>query len=471
MRRMKKMFRVSFRYPGTDGERRSVAVNIYMLVTAVVTGVIIGALAQGLKDFVAVITKVATYGIDPHGWNWQLVIAPGIGFMAAVVVQRFVLKRNVEHGTVYLDSLLAARNPSVSRKYIWGPFVASGLTLGFGGSAGSEGPIATIGGAVGSNVAKWCRMPLPVAQAMLAIGAGAGIAGIFKAPVAGMLFAVEVLGMGMSALQLLALAACCTTSSLTAYMLSGLISDVTFPVVTPVDFRFLPWALALGLFCGLYCVYYRRVARLTRAWLDRMGNVWLKAAVAGVIVGVLVSLMPRLYGEGYTFVTSMLSGDWHTLCTYGPFARMHVDVYGYMALALAIILVKSVAVTCTTSGGGVAGDFAPAIFAGCMVGFVFAMAANTFFGASLPVADMAFFGMAAVLGGAVRAPLMAMFLVVEMAMQYQLLLPTAIACAASFLVVTACEGKMSIVVGTSSGVRVPMEEDTAKVIVPEDLTR
>lgn len=465
------MRRISFKYPGTGGERRSVAFNIYMLVAAVITGALIGAAAQLLKDLVRMLTSVATIGVDASSWNWQFLVAPTIGFMGAVALQRFVLHRNIEHGTVYLDGLLAMKNPNVPRKYIWGPLVASGLTLGFGGSAGSEGPIATVGGAIGSNVAKWCRMPLGMTQAMLAIGAGAGIAGIFKAPVGGMLFSIEVLGMGMSALQLLALATCCTTSSLMAYMLSGLISDVTFPVVTPVNFGFIPWAVALGLFCGVYCVYYRLIARKTRAWLDRIGNVWFKAAIAGLAVGILVSLLPRLYGEGYSYVTSMLSGDWNTLCADSFFAGMHVDIYGYMAIALAIILVKSVAVTFTTSGGGVAGDFAPAIFAGCMTGYLFAAVANTFFGAGLPVADMAFFGMAAVLAGAVRAPLMAMFLVVEMAMQYSLLLPTAIACAVSFLVVTACEGNLSVVVGTASSIRKSNTAPADTTIVPEDLTK
>jgi len=431
------MSRFNYKYPDplTDGSPANIPKNIYIVGVALVVGLITGTLAEGLKYLVAVISTAVTRPVNTGGWNWFLIFLPVAGILLAVLYQRYVVRQQIAHGVERMTLLLNTDRPWLPATQIWSPVIASGLTLGFGGSAGTEGPIATAGGALGSNMARWCNMPAPMVRAMLVIGAGAGIAGIFKAPVGGMLFAIEVLGITMSALQLLALATACTAAGLAAYVLSGLTTDVTFPDFTHVNLSYIPWALIIGVFCGIYSVYYTRVARWTRKRLEGMKNRWVRGITAGLTIGSLVCVFPRLYGEGYSFLTDVLSGRWVLMTASSPFAGCDGGSTTLILLALGMLAVKSMAVACTTSGGGVAGDFAPAIFSGCIAGFFFAMSVNTLFGLSLPVADCAFFGMAAVLAGAVRAPLMAMFLVTEMVAHFSLLLPVAVASAVSYMVV------------------------------------
>lgn len=431
------MSRFNYKYPDplTDGSPANIPKNIYIVGVALVVGLITGTLAEGLKYLVAVISTAVTRPVNTGGWNWFLIFLPVAGILLAVLYQRYVVRQQIAHGVERMTLLLNTDRPWLPASQIWSPVITSGLTLGFGGSAGTEGPIATAGGALGSNMARWCNMPAPMVRAMLVIGAGAGIAGIFKAPVGGMLFAIEVLGITMSALQLLALATACTAAGLAAYVLSGLTTDVTFPDFTHVNLSYIPWALIIGVFCGIYSVYYTRVARWTRKRLESMKNRWVRGITAGLTIGSLVCVFPRLYGEGYSFLTDVLSGRWDLMTASSPFAGCDGGSTTLILLALGMLAVKSMAVACTTSGGGVAGDFAPAIFSGCIAGFFFAMSVNTLFGLSLPVADCAFFGMAAVLAGAVRAPLMAMFLVTEMVAHFSLLLPVAVASAVSYMVV------------------------------------
>lgn len=413
--------------------------NVYVLGVALVIGLMVGTGAQALKDLVGIISRIVTSHADTDGINWIFLLLPVVGIILAVLYQRYVVKQKIAHGVERMKVLLDNNRPDMPVTEIWSPVIASGLTLGFGGSAGTEGPIATAGGALGCNMARWCGMPFPLVRAMLAIGAGAGIAGIFKAPVGGMLFAIEVLGIGMTALQLMALATACTAAALSAYVLSGLTTDVVFPDFTPVNLMYVPWAVIVGVFCGAYSAYYSRLAAWTRGRLSSIPNSWFKNLAAGLSIGVLILIFPKLYGEGYSFVTDILSGRWEVMGSFGPFAKEHLGVAGLILISLGMLLVKGIAVACTTSGGGVAGDFAPAIFAGCMAGYFFAMSVNAIFETSLPVADFAFFGMAAVLAGTVKAPLMAMFLVTEMVQLFSLLLPVAVASGMAYMVVCLIE--------------------------------
>lgn len=450
--------------PRNGGLPTNIPANVYVIGVALVIGLIIGTGAEFLKMLVGLIAGLVTEGTSAAHWNWRFLILPTVGILLAVLYQRYVVKQQIAHGTERIERLLMIDCPYMPVSQIWSPIFASSLTLGFGGSAGTEGPIATAGGAFGANMARWCGMPFPLVKAMLAIGAGAGIAGIFKAPVGGILFAIEVLGMGFTAVQILALTTACTASALAAYVISGMTTDVVYSSYIHLDMSVIPWAVILGVFCGLYSAYYRKLSRWTRGKLTAISNPWVKAVTAGLIVGVLITIFPRLYGEGYSYITEILNRNYDTIASDGPFAKFAVTPLLLILMSFGIIAVKSIAVACTTSGGGVAGDFAPAIFAGCMTGFFFTVTVNTLFGLELSVTDMVFLGMAAVLAGAVRAPLMSMFLVTEMVMHFTLLLPVAIACAMSYLVVVLFERGTKPVSGTSSGMFYNVIHDFEKEI-------
>ncbi|MDE5634119.1 MAG: chloride channel protein, partial [Muribaculaceae bacterium] len=194
------MARFSYKYPDplTGGAPPNIPQNVYVIGVALVVGLMTGAGAEALKYLVKAISQIVTAGVSPGGWNWIFIILPTIGILLAVLYQRYILRQQIAHGVERMTRLLHTDTPYLPSDQIWSPVIGAGLTLGFGGSAGTEGPIATAGGALGSNMARWCNMPAPMVRAMLVIGAGAGIAGIFKAPVGGMLFAIEVLGITMS---------------------------------------------------------------------------------------------------------------------------------------------------------------------------------------------------------------------------------------------------------------------------------
>ena len=221
----------------------------------------------------------------------------------------------------------------------------------------------------------------------MAIGAGAGIAGIFKAPVGGVLFTIELHKLTMSSLSVVGLFAACVTSALTAFLMSGDTFDVPFPSPVTIDLTLVPILILLGVFCGLYSVYYSAVMQKIKKLCYTVRNPWLRNIGAGLTVGFLVFLFPPLYAERTGLEES-------------------AGVLPLLLIPLGIILTKAFATSATNSGGGVAGDFAPTLMAGSVAGFLFAATLNHLCGTDIPVADCVFFGMAGVMAGAIRAPLM-----------------------------------------------------------------
>ncbi|MCM1096371.1 MAG: chloride channel protein, partial [Terasakiella sp.] len=314
----------------------------------------------------------------------------------------------------------------------YGPGVASSLTLGFGGSAGSEGPIAYTGAAIGSNVARLFRMDSHITMILLGCGAGAGIAGIFKAPIGGFLFTLEVLRMELTTMSVVACLLACVASAMTAYMLSGFTVDLTYIQELPMEPRLLPVLALLGIVCGLYSLYYGYIMRRMQQFYESIPRAWVRNLVSGLVLAALLFLFPALYGEGYGLMRHILQGDIAALSADGFFASATAG--GSIALVAAgILAVKAFACSASNSGGGVAGDFAPTLYAGCVLGFLFATVAGLLWPDSpLPVAGFAFCGMAGVMSGVLQAPLMALFLTAEMTDANVLFLPLLIVSAISF---------------------------------------
>ena len=409
----------------------------FVMLAAFVVGAVAGAGAQLLKWLVANISHLVVLGMNPAEWNLRLLFLPVVGVVAAACWQRYLIKRPVSHGVERLKRDLAARRPLLPLSLSISPIVTAAMTLGCGGSAGTEGPIAYASSAIGSNVAHRCGFTRQHIMMFAALGAGAGIASIFKAPIGGFFFTIEVIGLSMGVTQMIALGVACLSGGMTAWMLSGGTYDIAFPTISDFDFGGLPMVVFLGIACGAYSCYYNVVMNRVTQWLGQIRNHWVKNIVAGGAIGALVMLLPALYGEGYGVIGEVLSGHTAAMWAYGPLAHIACGEWAPVLVAALIITVKAWATASTTSGGGVAGDFAPAIFAGCIAGFFFASVLNLSLGLSLPAGNFAFYGMAAVLAGTARAPLMAIFLIVEMTGTYQLLMPVACAGGVSYLTTVA----------------------------------
>lgn len=406
----------------------------FLILLSVFVGLIVGAAAEALRFMTGILTELLSGLIDEIGVFWLVALLPVAGVLLCGLYCRYVVKDDMEFGCQRIKKALDANNYRLRRHIIYGPIVSCALTLGFGGSAGSEGPIAYAGAGIGSNVGKFLGLSSDTLRILVGCGAGAGIAGIFKAPIGGALFAIEVIGLQVTTLSVLALVACCIAAWFTSYVLSGMTLDLPVHALSPFDAHMIPSAIALGIFCGIYSVYYSYIMDKTEGVVGKVANPWIKNIVSGLLIGVGLLLFPPLYGEGYGIVGDIINGNDDALLSHSLFVG-DTGPWVIVLFSAGILLVKSVLCALTNSGGGVGGDFAPTLFAGCVAGMFFAISGNAIFGISLPVARFALFGMAGVMAGAIQAPLMAMFLTVEMTGDFDMFFPLMLTAIVSFVTV------------------------------------
>lgn len=415
--------------------RRHIPRKAFVFILGTVVGLLAGTGAFLLKRMVGGVSYWLTSHLHTGSGNWALLVIPTAGIILTGIVCRYLLYDNLSNGVKQLMHELSKKIYRLRSSRMVTFLLASTVTLGFGGSAGSEGPIANTGAAIGSNLAMRFRLPPYLVKIMIGCGAGAGIAGIFKAPLGGILFTLEVLGMEMTTVSVLVLTVTSVTAAMTASVLSGGTLEVAFHPTGGFDFSLIPWVSLLGIFCGLYSLYYTYFTKKIAQMLHLLANPWIKNIVAGLLLGILIFLFPILYGEGYSTIGSVINGDDSTLLDDSLFFGDAHGTWELILVAGGTLLAKCFATSATNNGGGVSGDFAPTLFAGCMAGYFFASILNTLFGLDLPVALFAYFGMAGVMAGAIRAPLMAIFLTCEMGAAYSFFLPLMIAGAISFGVV------------------------------------
>ena len=406
-----------------------------LLLLALVVGILSGAAAALLKLIIKGFTNLSTWCVDLTGLDWMIIPAPVVGVVLAALFCKYVLRQPVDNGVSRMVSDLNSGNYRLNGKDIYGSMIASGLTLGFGGTAGSEGPIAYAGAGIGSKLAQSLRLNSKLMMILMGCGAAAGIAGIFKAPIGGALFALEVLRVELSTIAILAVFLATLAAALTAYVLSGCTLDIN--VISPgaFDNHTLLWAALLGVVCGAYSLYYTNTGGYTKSFLTSQRRQWVRWLSSGLMIGVMVYLFPAMYGEGYGVITEVINGHSSALTHSGVMAYF-ADKQWLIAVACAgILLLKGIGSSAANNGGGVAGDFAPTLFAGCILGLMFASIANMLGIAHLNTAHYALIAMAGAMAGIIRAPLMAIFLATEMVGGVEFLLPATIVSLISYWMV------------------------------------
>lgn len=410
--------------------------NVTLIITATLIGLASGFGAFLLKIAIDALTSFFAGYMVGQGPNYFLLVVPVAGIVITQCYQKYIVHRNLMHGEGQLASQLDNKDYFMPRKLIYAPLIASTITLGLGGSAGSEGPIATSGAAIGSNIGRVLGLPSEMVRILIGCGAGAGIAGIFKSPIGGVLFTLEVLKMNLNTMSVLALIVSSLCGALTCFMLTGFTPDINFVSFVPFDSRWMIWIMLLGVFCGVYSMYYSAVIGYMQRLFKRFHSTWVMNIAGGAILATCLFLFPVLYGEGYNVMTAVCNGHFDIIM-YGSIFKTEAMYNGVLmaVLVFAVLMLKAWACVASNSAGGVAGDFAPTIFAGAMAGFVFASGVNIFFEADLPVGIFALLGTAGVFAGVIHAPLMAMFLTAEMSNGYGLLLGLATAAALSYLTV------------------------------------
>lgn len=407
----------------------------YIFVVAALIGVATGVAAGLLKLMIG-----TTASLVEGKWSlpllpWIMLPIPVVGIILTGLYVRKVVKMPIEHGVRRISRMLDSGHWHMPGRLMYSWMVAATVTLGFGGSAGGEGPTASTGAAIGSNMGRWARLDPATIRMLIACGAGAGIAGIFKAPIGGVIFVLEVLRAEMDTMSVVALITSCLISSLTAYILSGMTVDLSYVQQTPFEPQMFLWLVGLGVVCGLYSAYYSRIMKIMEGAYTSIRGAFVRNLVSGLVLTAILFCFPSMFGEGYNVMGHLINGDTTVVAHGSLLARAFHGAWMPVVVALAIALLKCFACSATNCGGGVAGDFAPTLFAGCFLGFAYAQAMQMLFGAHIPVSGFAFVAMAGVMAGVCRAPFMSIFLVAEMCNGFNLLLPIFITAAISFGIV------------------------------------
>lgn len=405
--------------------------NAILFILATILGAATGVCAAVFKLSINSLAKMFTSRFHSDGVNWFLLIIPVVGLFLTYLFQRYCVKMHLAHGVDTISSKIGKHVYRLKKRLTYAWMIAGTLTLGFGGSAGSEGPIASTGAALGSNLGQMFNMRPNLVRILLGCGAGAGIAAIFKAPVGGFLFTLEVLKLELGTLSVMALLLACLTAALVAYALSGFTVDLSYIQVDQFHPDMIPWILLLGIVCGFYSLYYISVMDTMTRRYQSIKNKWLMTLVCGVVLSAILFMFPAMYGEGYNVMGHILNGDVDSLFCDGPFFNHSNSQWWLAAICLAIVMLKSFACSATNTGG-VAGDFAPTLYAGCILGLLFATTINAGFGSDIPSSAFAFMGMAGVMAGVIRAPFMAIFITAEMCNGFVMLLPLTVVATVSF---------------------------------------
>ena len=403
---------------------RHISERRFVLVLALLVGILGGLAAQLLKFLIHSISRIVTSGVSLTGGNLLYILLPTVGVLVTALYVRYVVRDNISHGVTRVLWAISQNKSRLKRHNMYTSLLASSVTIGFGGSVGAEGPIVYTGAAIGSNLGSAFRMSPRILMILVGCGAAAGIAGIFKAPIAGMLFTLEVLMLDLTTVSVMPLLISAITSATIAYMYTGFSFEFFFVQSEDFSIARVPAVILLGVCCGLVSLYFTRVMNMMENFFGRFTHPWFKTLVGCAILSGLVFLFPPLYGEGYESIMHLLAGDPSSIVDGSIFYGDRGQFWFITLFIALIILTKAFATSATNGAGGVGGTFAPSLYVGCMTGFLFAYIFNSFdFGLAVSTKNFALVGMAGVMAAVMHAPLMAIFLTAELTGGYSLFLP------------------------------------------------
>lgn len=406
----------------------------FILILALVVGVAGGFAALLLKDIIHHLSGMLTAHLDITNYNYNYLIYPVIGILLAGLFVRFVVRDNISHGVTRVLYAISQNKSRLKPHNIYSSVVASSITIGFGGSVGAESPIVYTGAAIGSNLGRIFRLSPRLLMLLVGCGASAGIAGIFKAPIAGMLFTVEVLMIDLTAGSVMPLMIASIAGATVAYAFTGYELEFFFSQSEPFYTAGIPYVILFGIFCGFISLYFSKVMNMMEKMFAKLNNPWLKFVVGSVILSSLIFLFPPLYGEGYNVMNLMLEGNLTQIFDGSIFYEHRNETWWLILFVGLILFTKAFATSATNGGGGCGGTFTPSLFIGCFAGFFFTLLLNNLgiIDNTLSMKNYALLGMAGVMSAVMNAPLMGIFLAAEMTGGYELFLPLLIVSTISY---------------------------------------
>ena len=401
--------------------------SLFVGICSGLAAVILTTLVEHIKDFL-------TSRIVTAGETVLYLVLPGVGMLISMLLLRYVIKDKIGHGVTKVLVAVSKNESRIKPHNMWSSILTSSLTIGFGGSVGAEAPIVYTGAAIGSNVARMMGLSYRSMTILLGCGAAGAVAGIFKAPLAGVLFTLEILMFNISMTSMMPLLLSTVSATVISYLFLG--NSLPFVcTLSPFRMENIPFYILLGIFCGFCSLYFLRMTLTLEDKLSGFHNPYLKWLFCAVLLGLLIFLFPPLYGEGYGDLHPLLNGeevnyDGTTLLS----GMLHTPWMVPVFFAL-VLLLKVFAMTFTNAGGGVGGTFGPTLFVGALAGFILARTINLVLSGSdfvVPEQNFVLVGMAGLMAGVMQAPMTAIFLIAEISGGYELLLPLILTATISF---------------------------------------
>ena len=413
----------------------------FVLILSFMVGILTALAASLLKFLIEYIKHFLTENFDTTGVNWLYLVYPVVGIFLTGLFIRKVVRDDISHGVTKILYAISRRQSRIKRHNTWSSLFASAITIGFGGSVGAEAPIVLTGSAIGSNLGSVFKMEHRTLMLLVGCGAAGAVAGIFKAPIAGLVFTLEVLMIDLTMGSLLPLLVSSVTAATVSYILHGTEAMFEFRMDEPFLMERIPAVLLLGILCGLVSLYFTRAMNRIEGVFRRYSNPYIKLVIGGAMLSLLIFMFPSLYGEGYDTIHMLLNGtsvaDWDKVMDNSIFYGYGNLLLVYLAL---VVLFKVFATSATNGGGGCGGTFAPSLFLGCVVGFVFSHFCNGYSLAPLisdniPEKNFALLGMAGMMSGVMHAPLTGIFLIAELTGGYDLFLPLMMVSVSAYLTI------------------------------------
>jgi len=408
----------------------------FILLLSFVLGLATAIAAWLLKYLIHFIQHFLTEHASINGMNYLFLVYPVAGILLSGLFVKYIVRDDISHGVTKILYAISQRKSRIKKHNIWSSLAASSITIGFGGSVGAEAPIVLTGSAIGSNLGRMFKMEHKTLMLMVGCGAAGAIAGIFKAPIAGLLFTIEVLMLDLTTASVLPLLTTSITAATLSYILTG--SDAMFKFDQAESFVMsrIPYVLILGVICGLIALYFTRISIWIEGVFRKLKTFWKKFFFGGAVLSVLIFLFPPLYGEGYDVIGSLLGGNYEHLLNGSLFLPLADNVVGSLVFFLLIVFTKVFATAATNGGGGCGGIFAPSLFLGSVVGFTFSHFIGLA-GVHLPIENFALMGMAGMMAAIMHSPLTAVFLIAELTGGFSLFLPLMIVTLSAYVTILA----------------------------------
>lgn len=410
---------------------KKIPTRTYILILSSITGISVGIAAFAIKKSVHLAQFILTSSFSDEYHNYLYILYPMVGILIVVLFIKYIVKQRVGHGIPSVLYAISKSNGIIKRHNMFSSIISSALTVGFGGSVGLEGPTVATGAALGSNLGRFLHLNSKQIVLLLGCACSGAMAAIFKAPIAAVVFALEVIMLDLTMASLVPLLISSVSAALTAYLLMGQNVLYAFEVTDSFKLTQTHLFILLGIFTGLLSVYFTRMYMFIGSIFDKFGSWYKKLLIGGAALGGLLFFFPSLYGEGYEVINACLKGDYSHLFNNSIFYGQGENMMWILIMFLVVILMKVIATSVTFGAGGIGGIFAPSLFIGANAGLLFSKGMN-YLGMDLSVRNFALVGMAGTIAGIIHAPLTSIFLIAEITGGYQLFMPLMITATVSY---------------------------------------